>query len=136
MIRRPPISTRTDTLFPYTTLCRSMLPTIFLAAIDYEKTTIPQSPPSAPDPLSTIAAPAPQPFPTMDQEALKVAEAYSRGRTSTSTRSASAYVRPAIAPSGYVWPANADYVAGYKRDWEDGLSRVTVDNSRNESEYS
>src|SRR3546814_5272851 len=24
MIRRPPISTRTDTLFPYTTLCRSM----------------------------------------------------------------------------------------------------------------
>src|SRR3546814_19791711 len=23
MIRRPPISTRTDTLFPYTTLCRS-----------------------------------------------------------------------------------------------------------------
>src|SRR3546814_6380295 len=102
----------------------------------YLKTTIPQSPPSAPYPLSTIAEPAPQPFPTMDQEALKVAEAYSRGRTSTSTRSASAYVRPAIAPSGYVWPANADYVAGYKRDWEDGLSRVTVDNSRNESEYS
>src|SRR3546814_3085110 len=25
MIRRPPISTRTDTLFPYTTLCRSSL---------------------------------------------------------------------------------------------------------------
>src|SRR3546814_16334178 len=24
MIRRPPISTRTDTLFPYTTLCRSI----------------------------------------------------------------------------------------------------------------
>src|SRR3546814_3380188 len=24
MIRRPPISTRTDTLFPYTTLCRSV----------------------------------------------------------------------------------------------------------------
>src|SRR3546814_20083208 len=23
MIRRPPVSTRTDTLFPYTTLCRS-----------------------------------------------------------------------------------------------------------------
>src|SRR3546814_10011096 len=27
MIRRPPRSTRTDTLFPYTTLFRSMLPT-------------------------------------------------------------------------------------------------------------
>src|SRR3546814_2923415 len=26
MIRRPPISTRTDTLFPYTTLFRSVLP--------------------------------------------------------------------------------------------------------------
>src|SRR3546814_7978402 len=25
MIRRPPISTRTDTLFPYTTLCRSRI---------------------------------------------------------------------------------------------------------------
>src|SRR3546814_11842244 len=28
MIRRPPRSTRTDTLFPYTTLFRSLLPTI------------------------------------------------------------------------------------------------------------
>src|SRR3546814_3919458 len=27
MIRRPPISTRTDTLFPYTTLFRSVVPT-------------------------------------------------------------------------------------------------------------
>src|SRR3546814_11560893 len=26
MIRRPPRSTRTDTLFPYTTLCRSLCP--------------------------------------------------------------------------------------------------------------
>src|SRR3546814_17856950 len=26
MIRRPPISTRTDTLFPYSTLCRSQHP--------------------------------------------------------------------------------------------------------------
>src|SRR3546814_954924 len=28
MIRRPPISTRTDTLFPYTTLFRSVIPAI------------------------------------------------------------------------------------------------------------
>src|SRR3546814_8167531 len=28
MIRRPPRSTRTDTLFPYTTLCRSRLETV------------------------------------------------------------------------------------------------------------
>src|SRR3546814_5347651 len=32
MIRRPPISTRTDTLFPYTTLFRSNLPKVLKAA--------------------------------------------------------------------------------------------------------
>src|SRR3546814_3650208 len=32
MIRRPPRSTRTDTLFPYTTLFRSFLPTLPLPA--------------------------------------------------------------------------------------------------------
>src|SRR3546814_18566499 len=31
MIRRPPRSTRTDTLFPYTTLCRSGLATAYAA---------------------------------------------------------------------------------------------------------
>src|SRR3546814_10052278 len=34
MIRRPPRSTRTDTLFPYTTLCRSLLG--FLPHIDVD----------------------------------------------------------------------------------------------------
>src|SRR3546814_14190222 len=29
MVRRPPRSTRTDTLFPYTTLFRSLIPTLF-----------------------------------------------------------------------------------------------------------
>src|SRR3546814_12704026 len=32
MIRRPPRSTRTDTLFPYTTLFRSILPLLAVAA--------------------------------------------------------------------------------------------------------
>src|SRR3546814_18084778 len=32
MIRRPPRSTRTDTLFPYTTLCRSQLPLLYRIA--------------------------------------------------------------------------------------------------------
>src|SRR3546814_2050721 len=32
MLRRPPRSTRTDTLFPYTTLCRSAWPARFLCA--------------------------------------------------------------------------------------------------------
>src|SRR3546814_13888792 len=34
MIRRPPRSTRTDTLFPYTTLFRSSLPLLSLLAVD------------------------------------------------------------------------------------------------------
>src|SRR3546814_8598800 len=36
MIRRPPRSTRTDTLFPYTTLFRSSLQNFEVAAIDDE----------------------------------------------------------------------------------------------------
>src|SRR3546814_10847276 len=35
MIRRPPISTRTDTLFPYTTLFRSDKSTVFLDGLSY-----------------------------------------------------------------------------------------------------
>src|SRR3546814_12144005 len=38
MIRRPPRSTRTDTLFPYTTLFRSLLPTAGLAGGQKPKT--------------------------------------------------------------------------------------------------
>src|SRR3546814_7865225 len=34
MIRRPPRSTRTDTLFPYTTLCRSVLAYVAQEAVD------------------------------------------------------------------------------------------------------
>src|SRR3546814_15664840 len=34
MIRRPPRSTRTDTLFPYTTLFRSQLPVVILGLAD------------------------------------------------------------------------------------------------------
>src|SRR3546814_998566 len=34
MIRRPPRSTRTDTLFPYTTLFRSQLPVLALDVVD------------------------------------------------------------------------------------------------------
>src|SRR3546814_14885301 len=37
MIRRPPRSTRTDTLFPYTTLFRSSKYSCFLACIQFSK---------------------------------------------------------------------------------------------------
>src|SRR3546814_15041777 len=42
MIRRPPMSTRTDTLFPYTTLFRSPLPALLsaLARVGSERMTL------------------------------------------------------------------------------------------------
>lgn len=44
------------------------------------------------------------------------------------------YVRPAAAPNGEPWPAKADYVRGYPRIHNNGLSTVTVDNSQNDSD--
>lgn len=44
------------------------------------------------------------------------------------------YVKPRTAPNGQPWPSSAGYVEGFKRLHADGLSTVTVDNSRNESD--
>jgi len=44
------------------------------------------------------------------------------------------YVRPITAPNGQPWPTSAGYVRGYPRLHADGLSTVTVDNSRNDSD--
>src|SRR3546814_9668144 len=43
MIRRPPRSTRTDTLFPYTTLFRSKVPSIHVR-VGGDNVALPQSP--------------------------------------------------------------------------------------------
>ena len=45
-----------------------------------------------------------------------------------------AYVRPTTAPNGNPWPTSAGYVKGYKRLHAKGLSKVTVDNTRNDSD--
>jgi len=45
-----------------------------------------------------------------------------------------AYVRSAVAPNGEPWPNTAGYVNGYQKLHANGLSTVTVDNSRNDSE--
>ncbi|MBI2307470.1 MAG: J domain-containing protein [Rhodocyclales bacterium] len=42
------------------------------------------------------------------------------------------YVRPSAAPNGQPWPIASGYVKGYQRLHADGLSTVTVDNSRND----
>jgi curved DNA-binding protein CbpA len=45
-----------------------------------------------------------------------------------------AYVRPSTAPNGQPWPPSAAYVPGYQRHNTNGRSKVTVDNSQNDSD--
>lgn len=45
-----------------------------------------------------------------------------------------AYVKPVAAPNGEPWPGSAGYVEGYEQLHTNGLSTVTVDNSRNDSD--
>jgi DnaJ domain len=45
-----------------------------------------------------------------------------------------AHVRPEVAPNGQPWPVVAGYVNGYQQLHANGLSTVTVDNSRNDSD--
>lgn len=45
-----------------------------------------------------------------------------------------AYIRPSIAPNGQLWPTTAAYVPGYQRHHTNGRSKVTVDNSQNDSD--
>ena len=54
--------------------------------------------------------------------------------TSTQQTPRTSYIRPTAAPNGQPWPASADYVSGYKKLHTDGLSSVTVDNTRNNSD--
>lgn len=44
------------------------------------------------------------------------------------------YVRPSRAPNGQPWPTFAGYVKGYQQFHTNGLSTVTIDNSRNNSD--
>jgi hypothetical protein len=44
------------------------------------------------------------------------------------------YQRPLVAPNGKPWPTESGYVPGYKHLVSDGRSRVTVDNSRSDSD--
>jgi curved DNA-binding protein CbpA len=63
-------------------------------------------------------------------------DAAARGEDAEPTPAQADYVRPSGsgAPNGQPWPASAGYVKGYKRLHTNGLSTVTVDNSRNDSD--
>jgi hypothetical protein len=68
----------------------------------------PSSPPHGPKPYIANPEPAPVPEPP--------------------------YVRPIAAPNSEPWPTMAEYVRGYPRTHTNGLSTVTVDNSKNDSD--
>src|SRR3546814_9237516 len=61
MIRRPPRSTRTDTLFPYTTLFRSPPPSSALPGAPAPEVGWPQPPPSSTKPPTSPQSPPPVP---------------------------------------------------------------------------
>jgi hypothetical protein len=44
------------------------------------------------------------------------------------------YSRPSTAPNGVSWPVSAGYIRGYDLLHSNGLSVVTIDNSRNDSD--
>ena len=52
----------------------------------------------------------------------------------TSSVESNVYQRPRSAPNGTVWPVSAAYVKGYPIDYDDGYSKVTVDNSQNNAD--
>ncbi len=45
-----------------------------------------------------------------------------------------AYARPSAAPNGQPWPVSSGYIIGYPKERNDGLSMVTIDNTRNDSD--
>ena len=69
------------------------------------------------DKTITPPPPGPKPYETQPSEPVKPA-----------------YIKPVTAPNGESWPLKAAYIAGYKKLHSDGLSKVTVDNSQNDTE--
>src|SRR3546814_17209456 len=59
MIRRPPRSTRTDTLFPYTTLFRSPRPHCSCRALDEARHTLGRQLGTLPQPVAHLVQPLP-----------------------------------------------------------------------------
>src|SRR3546814_17310903 len=83
MIRRPPRSTRTDTLFPYTTLCRSIDSEVDVSAprsqaFTFPTRTVTAQPVAAPapapvaEPASSGTAQAPEAAPGLDRKSTRL----------------------------------------------------------------
>lgn len=78
-----------------------------------------ESPPTAPNPY-LFNSPKAQPIEFADP--------------SSSPEEPESYSRPAKAPNGQPWPNTSDYIKGYDQLNSIGLSTVTVDNSKNDSD--
>lgn len=95
---------------------------IFMAANENNSYT----PPSSGIPYSTnyeqpntsvVAPPEPEPEPEQPAPPVKPV-----------------YIRPATDPNGNPWPRFASYIDGFPLEKNDGLSKVTIDNSQNDSD--
>lgn len=84
------------------------------------------TPPPGPKPYQSSQAPAvPEQVPVLPEQAPAMPEL---------APTIPVKVRPLVAPNGQPWPVVAGYVEGYQQLHTSGLSTVTVDNSRNDSE--
>lgn len=93
------------------------------------------TPPHGPKPYAAAAPAKMTDTPAADATAAvtDAAPAPAEAATSTTPPPTPKYVRPATAPNGIPWPINAGYVRGYPIDNDDGHSKVTIDNSQNDS---
>jgi hypothetical protein len=58
----------------------------------------------------------------------------SGGKSDTQPHIQPQYMKQSKAPNGQAWPTTAAYVKGFKKLHTDGLSKVTIDNSQNNSD--
>lgn len=63
-----------------------------------------------------------------------VAGAQSEPEPLPATKAKPPYVRPVTAPNGEPWPMFAAYLQGFQQTHKDGHSKITVDNTRNDSD--
>ncbi|CAG2129172.1 J domain-containing protein [Cupriavidus plantarum] len=77
------------------------------------------------------AASAPAAAPAKGSTAATAAVAAAITSSIISTREETRYIRPSLTPKGEPWPERSGYVPGYPVLNTDGLSMVTIDNTRN-----
>lgn len=78
------------------------------------------------------ATPAPAPTFSAPPNSVPIAHPSPASRPAPVVQAA--YVRAAYAPNGEPWPARSGYVNGYKRLRLNGLSKLTIDNTQNDSD--